>query len=201
MPDKSVLRSVVAFVLVAVLTASLSFGQTRRHDLSLSYGLGTIDQIADIIEDVLLITITLGTFAKTDMQPGGAPFLTYHYSRNSRFGFGFALGGYRTEGTLLNNITDEEVGPYTETNYIGALEIDYRWVMKKGFQLYSGAGVGIRLRQGEYTSGLETDTRSQTLPTFHVNLLGLRVGGKVGFFAEAGFGYKGIVCGGLNAQF
>ncbi len=34
-----------------------------------------------------------------------------------------------------------------------------------------------------------------------LSLLGFRIGRNVGLFGELGAGYKGIFCGGLNAQF
>ncbi|MBE3112168.1 MAG: hypothetical protein IMZ46_16960 [Acidobacteria bacterium] len=196
---KRALRSIVIFGLIAAFVSTAGFAQTRKHDFSLSYGVLSIDQLTDILTDVLTIVITLGTFSKDNMKYTGVPFLTYHYSSNSHFGFGFAIGGYQSTGDL--QVLDETVGDFKETNYIGALEIDYHWVMKKGFQLYSGAGVGVRFRKGTYNDLDSTETVSKTLPTFHVNALGLRVGGKVGFFAELGTGYKGIFSAGLNAQF
>jgi len=198
---KRILKPVLTFVLIVCLASQMGFAQSRRHDLSLGYGVGTLDQVSDIIENIMLITITLGTFAKTEMKYSGAPFLTYHYSRNSRFGIGLAVGGYQSTGVLQNNITEEPAGDFKETNYVGALEIDYHWIMKKGFQLYSGLGAGLRLRKGTYTSGADTDTSSKALPTFHINALGFRIGGKVGLFGEIGAGYKGFLCFGLNAQF
>jgi len=196
---KRALRSVTICVLIATFVSTSGFAQTRKHDFSLSYGGASIDQLADIFTDVMTIVITLGTFSKTGMKYTGVPFLTYHYSRNSKFGFGFAVGGYQSTGDL--QILGETVGDFKETNYIGALELDYHWVIKKGFQLYSGAGLGVRIRKGTYSDLDSTDTVSKALPTFHVNLLGFRIGRNIGFFGELGAGYKGIFCGGLNAQF
>jgi hypothetical protein len=199
MSTKRALRSVVVFTLIAAFVSTAGFAQTRKHDLSLSYGVLSIDQLANVFTDVLTIVLTLGAYSKSNTESTGVPFLTYHYSRNSKFGFGFAVGGYQSTGDL--QILGETVGDFKETNSIGALELDYHWVMKKGFQLYSGAGLGVRIRKGTYHDADSTETLSKTLPTFHVNALGLRVGRKVGFFAELGAGYKGIFSAGLNAQF
>ncbi|MCK7483609.1 MAG: hypothetical protein M0C28_46245 [Candidatus Moduliflexus flocculans] len=57
-----------------------------------------------------------------------------------------------------------------------AAELDYHWVMRPGFQLYSGAGFGVRYRHGTYRDGDETDTCNKALPTFHLNALGVRFG-------------------------
>jgi hypothetical protein len=196
---KRALRSVIVFALIAAFVSTAGFAQTRKHDFSLSYGVASIDQLADIFTDIMTIVITLGTFSKQDVKYSGVPFFTYHYSRNSRFGIGFAVGYYQAEGDLY--LLAENRGPFKETNTIGALEFDYRWVMKKGFQLYSGAGLGVRIRKGTYHDLDSTETLSKALPTFHVNLLGFRIGRSVGIFGELGAGYKGIFCGGLSAQF
>lgn len=198
MSIKRFLRPLIVLTLAAFILATAGFGQTRKHDLSVSYGVLSIDQLADILTDVMTIVITLGTFSKNDMKYTGVPFLTYHFSANSRFGFGAAVGGYSSSGIL--QVTGDNVGTFKERNYIGAVELDYHWVMRPGFQLYSGAGFGVRYRRGTYVT-TETDTFNKLLPTFHLNVLGVRFGRTVGFFAELGAGYKGILSAGLNAQF
>lgn len=196
---KRILRPVLILTLAAFIFSVAGFGQTRKHDVSLSYGLISIDQLTDILGDVPAIVIPLGAFSKDNIKYTGVPFLTYHYSSNSLFGFGFAVGGYNSSGDL--NIGGGKVGDFKERNYIGAVELDYHWVMREGFQLYSGAGFGVMFRRGTYHDADETDSVSKVLPAFHVNALGLRLGRKVGFFAELGAGYKAVLCAGINAQF
>jgi hypothetical protein len=192
------LRPVITLITAVIILSAAGFGQTRRHEITASYGVGSGDQMLDELADVLTVVITLGTFVKEGADYSGVPFLTYHYSANSRFGFGAAVGGYRSAGTLL--LAGENAGTFTETSTILAAEIGYRWVMKQSFQLYSGAGAGVRLRQGTYVTS-ETETVNEVLPTFHINFIGLRFGRKVGVFFEAGAGYRGLLSGGLSAQF
>jgi hypothetical protein len=198
MSTKRFVRPLIVLTLAAFVLSTAGFGQTRRHDLSVSYGVLSIDQLADVLTDIVTIVVTLGTFNKSDVKYSGVPFLTYHFSANSRFGFGAAVGGYSSSGNL--QVAGDDVGTYTERNYIGAVELDYHWVMRPGFQLYSGAGFGLRYRHGTYET-TESDTFNRILPTFHLNVLGVRFGRTVGFFAEIGAGYKGILSAGLNAQF
>ena len=199
MSFKRSLKCIAAFTVIALAASSLGLAQTRRHDVSLSYGVVTIDQVADILEDVLTIIITLGTFSKRDIEFSGAPFFTYHYAPGGRFGVGFAVGTYSSNGNLF--VLDEQRGTFKETNYVGAAEIDYRWIMGRSFQLYSGLGAGATLKRGTYTTTGDSETTSRIRPTAHVNLLGFRFGGQVAFFAEVGAGYKGVINLGLNAQF
>jgi len=195
---KRILRPVIVLTLTAFLFATAGLGQTRTHDVSLQYGLISIDQVSDIFTDILTIVLTLGTFSKDDMKFTGVPFLTYHYSANSRFGFGGAIGGYSASGNL--RVGDNTVGTFKERNYVAAVELDYHWIMREGFQLYSGAGFGVRFRNGTYET-TESDTLNKVLPTFHLNAIGLRFGRRIGFFAELGAGYKGILSFGINGQF
>lgn len=195
---KRSLRPLLAMVLATFLFSTAGFGQTRRHDISLSFGVLSIDQMADILTDVVTVVLTLGSFEKTDAKYSVVPFLTYHYSANSRFGFGGAIGTCSSSGTL--RILGEDAGTYKERSTVVAVELDYRWIMREGFQLYSGAGFGVRYRHGAYQTE-ESDTVNKVLPTFHINALGVRIGKKVGFFAELGAGYKGVLSAGINGQF
>lgn len=198
---KRILKPVLAVTLAAFLFSTAGFAQVRKHDLSFQYGFISIDQFTDILEDIVLVVITLGNYYKEDMKFTGVPFLTYHYSANDRFGFGGAIGYYASSGNLVQEGGDVVVGVFRERNYIVAAELDYHWIMRPGLQLYSGAGLGLRVRRGTYADEAETDTMTKVLPTFHLNALGVRVGGKVGFFAELGVGYKGLLAAGINAQF
>lgn len=199
MSVKRLFKPVLILTLAGFVLTTAGFGQTRRNDLSLSYGVLSIDQLADVFTDVVTIVLTLGTFSKQDVKYTGVPFLTYHMSRNDRFGFGAALGGYSSSGLL--RVGDTDLGSFKESNIIAAAELDYHWVMRPGFQLYSGVGFGVRYRHGTYDDVEESDTLNKVLPTFHINALGLRFGKSVGFFLELGGGYKGVLSAGLNAQF
>lgn len=196
---KRLFKPVLALTLAAFVFTGAGFGQTRRHDVSVAVGFLSIDQMADLLGSVLTVVLTLGTYQKDNLEYSAVPFLTYHYSANSKFGFGAAVGGYTSSGEL--QVLDAAVGDFKEQNYVVAAELDYHWVMRPGFQLYSGAGFGVRYRHGTYRDADETDTYNKVLPTFHLNALGVRFGNKVGFFAELGAGYKGLISVGLNAQF
>jgi hypothetical protein len=192
-------KPLAVLLLPSVFFSTAGSGQTRKHDLSFQAGFLSGDQLKDIFEDRLLITISLGTYDKDDMRFSAIPVLTYHYSVNSKFGFGAAFGYYSVSGALVAG--DAAVGDFREKNYIGAVELDYHWVMRPGFELYSGAGFGVKVRSGAYTDGAETDKETKALPAFHLNAIGLRVGKKVGVFAELGVGYKGILALGVNGRF
>jgi len=203
MPFQRILRPAVILTVAALLLPAAGLGQipVRTHDASFQFGVLSFDQLLDVFGDVLLVVITLGNFSKDNAMYSGVPFLTYHYSANSRFGFGGAIGGYSSWGDLVRQSSGLLVGDFKETSYIAAAELDYHWIMRRGFQVYSGAGFGVRIRKGRYTDETGTESFSKALPTFHLNAIGVRFGQKIGFFAEFGYGYKGMLSAGINAQF
>jgi len=198
-----VMKPVLLMTLIALLLTitTASFAQERRHDLSFQFGVLSPDQWLDIFGNIGLVIITLGNFNKSNMEFSGLPFLTYHYSANSRFGFGGAIGYYGSWGDLVQEGGEVIVGDFHERNYTLAAELDYRWIMRPGLQIYSGVGFGIRIRRGRYTDEDGTTSRTIALPSFHINGLGLRFGKKIGFFIEAGAGYKGMFSVGIDGQF
>jgi len=178
----------------------LGTAQTPRHEVSLSYGIITWDQIVDILENVTIAVLTLGSYNKDITQFGGAPFLTYRYSPRGRFGAGIAIGTYTTRGDLL--FMGEVEGAFKESNVVGAGEIAYRWINGRSLQLYSGLGAGLIFKFGTYSvAGSPDENTTRLRATFHVNVIGFRLGGNFGFFGELGAGYKGIVNVGLSGRF
>jgi hypothetical protein len=201
MVRKKILRPVLLLILGAFLFSSAGLAQQRVHDLSFQYGFLSIDQANDIFKDAVSVVTGLGNFYKEDVKYSGVPFLTYHYSANSRFGFGGTAGYYSLRGNLVAEGGGAVAGDFRESDYIAAAELDYHWIMRPGFQVYSGAGFGLRLRSGTYANGVETDKMTKVLPTFHLNAVGFRYGRKVAVFGELGVGYKGILAAGIDAQF
>ena len=196
----SKLKAAACLSLAVLALAPQGMAQTPRHEVGLSFGIITTDQMIDLMEDITTIVITLGTYAKQDYEFGGAAFLTYRYALKERLSLGFALGTYTTRGNLA--LLGETQGTFKESNYVGAAEITYRWVLSRGFQLYSGLGLGGIIKKGLYAvSGSPDETTSRFRPTFHVNLLGIRLGKALGFFGEIGAGYKGVINLGLSGRF
>ncbi|MCK7483837.1 MAG: hypothetical protein M0C28_47725 [Candidatus Moduliflexus flocculans] len=158
MAVKRILKPVVVFTLAAFVLTSAGFGQTRRHDLSLSFGVLSIDQMADVLGDVLTIIITLGTFSKNEVKYTGVPFLTYHHSRNDRFGFGFAVGGYKSSGALrIGDLDGRHVrGEQLHRGRRARLPLGHA----ARLPALPGAGFGVRLRRAHLHRGRARPTRS-----------------------------------------
>lgn len=193
-------RAAFALAVAVLFLASFGAGRTPRHEISLSYGIITWDQIVDVMENVAIAVLTLGSYNKSNDTFGGAPFLTYRYSPKGRLSAGIALGTYATRGDLL--LGGQVEGTFRESNFVAAGEITYRWIMGRSLQLYSGLGAGLTFKSGTYSVAGSTDeTSSRLRPTFHLNVIGFRLGKNFGFFGELGAGCKGIISLGVSSRF
>lgn len=194
-------RMAVAGTAAGLLLAAAGLGQTRKHDLSVHFGVVSSDQVIDILEDPAAVIIPGGPFSKVGQTFGAVPFLTYRRRVTDRLAFGATAGYFSASGALAPAGEETVAGDFREKNYVGAVEIRFRWLRRRTLELYSGGGFGIKVRRGTYAAGDGTEAFTKALPTFHLNALGLRAGKSVGFFAEAGYGYKGVLAAGLDARF
>jgi len=190
-------------ILILLLALVLSFplnAQSEKHEISASYGLITTDQIVDIFEDIFVTIFSLGYFEKGDYNYTGALFLTYNYIGMQRLSLGITAGLDRVQGSLLVN--DLEEGLFNESHYTLAAEMDFIWINRNFIEVYSGLGLGYTFTENHadmYDGAYESVTSSH--PTFQLDVLGIRLGRKLGVYSELGFGYKGILNFGASYKF
>lgn len=193
-------KIIVALLLLA--TFNLSNAQDNKHDLSLSYGVVTTDQVIDIFESVLTAVFSFGNYTKTNLDYTGAKFFTYKYGATEHLKAGATFGVDGVRGDLLNANTNEYFGSFSTNHYTLALEADLRYINTRWFEMYSGAGLGYTFTRefGEDING-DSDAYNSRHVNFQLNLAGMRFGNAFGGFVEAGFGYKGILNFGLSYRF
>lgn len=190
-------------IVVLIIIAALAFpadAQFEKHEISASYGLVTVDQVADIFAQVLISLFTLGNLEMDDHQYSGAWFLSYKYGVTYRMDLGVTAGLDRVKGNLWWD--DELEGTFRQSHYTMAAEMTYRWIKKDLVNMYSGIGIGYTFTNSyaDLLNGESEDINSGHV-TGQLNLIGLRVGKKFGVFTEFGFGYKGIINLGASYKF
>ncbi len=175
--------------------------QYVHHDLAGSYGIVTTDQIMDLVKDVVRAVFSFGDYEKDDYNYSGALFLTYKNAASYRMHVGATIGIDNVTGDLLQD--GIKYGDFRTNHTTFAAESDIRWVKRDAFQMYSGIGLGYTFtaEKGEISGTGETDINRSGHVAFQINPLGMRIGKRLGAFAEIGFGYKGIANFGLSYQF
>lgn len=191
----------LAGVAAGLLLATAGFGQTRGNEVSVHFGVVSSDQVIDILDRPAAVVVPPAIYAKERMSFSAVPFLTFRRWVTGRIAFGATAGTFGSSGALVPEGGEAPVGDFREKSYVLAAEIRLLWAARRTMEIYSGAGFGFKLRRGTYRDGGATETRSEALPTFHLNALGMRAGRKIAFFAEAGYGYKGVFAAGLDVRF
>lgn len=152
----------------------------------------------------------------------GAVFFTYRHFFTRRFAAGLTCGLDNESGDLSygnpehgTNLTgyDGVSGHYTVHSYTLALEGLFAYIKTPRFMFYGYAGAGATMFKETYlfypnaphpapvTLPSNPYDYNRTYFNAQVSPLCIRFGGDIAGFIESGFGYKGLICGGLSARF
>ena len=196
--------SLLSTGLFAQKAPAVSYG---NNELDLSYGLFTTPQFVDVFADIFAAVFSLGNYQLDNQHYTGGIILTYKHAFNDRWLLGFSAAYDGRSADLLNKERDTKKGSYVSSYITPVVSFDYRYLMKEKVQLYSGIALGATLLNEHKTvtnpepDESATSDENQVFFDFQVNLIGVRVGKKLAGFAELGFGYKGIINGGISYQF
>jgi len=191
---KKLILFLISFLSVTI--AAQAQDRLKHHEIAVGYGfLGTSEMIG-IFSDVLATAITGGNYSKTDNKWSGNLIASYKFTPTSRLGLGITYA--HTRNTAIINIHDVPSGKATTNYHTLAAEVQYNYISRGYFRLYSGVGAGIT----SYTEKYEPNSGSKEKNTaghfnFQVSPIGVKLGNRIGGMAELGFGYKGLFSAGL----
>ena len=114
-------------------------------------------------------------------------------------GYTYGLESIKDD-VYLNNVKKGKLT--TKYNTI-SLDLDYHYISKEKFQMYSGFGLAYTFESAKYKGEVISSVGNgkDKYFNFQINALGFRYGKNFGVFAELGYGYKGILNLGLSYQF
>lgn len=168
----------------------------KHHEVAVGYGFLSTSTMINIFSDVLASAITGGNYSKTDNNWSGNLIASYKFTPSSKLGLGLTYA--HTRNTANINIHDVPSGKSTTNYHTIAAEVQYNYITKPYFRLYSVLGAGIT----SYTEKYEPNAGSTEKNTaghfnFQLSPVGVKVGNRIGAMAELGFGYKGLFNAGL----
>lgn len=165
-------RLVVLAILLTVVYSSSIFA-SDKNEIKLSYGFSLIDYL-NLIE---YKTPGYGTFS-----------LSYSRSVDKRIKIGAQVNSY----FLMSESSGESSGKKTvHPIIIPFLKVDYLYITKPDFELYSSAMIGLP------SAGLRDWIK--IIP--HITLIGFRKGSEHAFFGELGIGYAQVISAGYSFKF
>ena len=182
------MRKLIIFIYVLLLSAgSVKALDYKKNEISVSYGLGTINQTLNF--EGLLVT-TMMSYAE-DASFSGAYNAEYIYRLNKLVGVGASV-------SYENAITKLTDNSKIKDNYITVMPaIKLNWISKTYFSMYTKAAIGATFGFSEY----EGESKEATDFAFQASLIGIDVGKNICRFTELGFGQQGIIQFGVKVNF
>ncbi len=206
-----VMYVVLRYMVFLLLTVSLSArGQCPSYkyqpEFMVSYGMFTPSELADNWRqngngDQRSI--------RYEATTTGADFFTARFFLYSCLSIGLSGGYVSEQGAVKDRYGTGQVATatYNRKSVTVAVELNYIYKIKKYLDVYTFIGTGpafVTLTNTSVSSvispgGKVTESRSDGF-VFHYSPVGVRVGGRIGGFAELGYGYKGLLSGGLSVR-
>lgn len=188
-------KGLLTLAILTLLFPDLS-AQLQKHDFRIGVGLFSSNFLY-AVRNELIIDPGFGDYTSKDIDGAtGALYFSYRNYPIPRLSIGATIGLERVKGDI--QIDGMAEGRYSNDFLAGAIEIDYLYLSKPHLQLYSGMGFGVAFNSENNQVFTTSQTDENVKFIYHMNVIGIRVGGTVGFFLEAGYGYRGMARAGLN---
>ena len=191
-------------VAVAFMTAWNVNAQNENlhHELSLSYGVGSIAQLGDGIgEGIALIFSDKEYDDGFILGPITAEYF-YHFN-NPRLAIGGSVSYSKWDSDVLIRNSHEKVGE-TKRNFFSIMpSFKCYWVNKNHFGLYSkvAAGVGFLKNKSKNFELNKENDETNTYFMFQASFIGAEFGSKFRGFVELGVGDQGFALAGIRYKF
>lgn len=180
----------------------------NKHELRIGFS----DAIPLTIGDALLYGFTSGLTSgiagytkdtKND-KSSGMWGIGYKYHINNRFSAGMEVSYLSSSKDINFKKSDDEYNVHRKSSFLLILPTaQYHYLNREKLQLYGNIGLGVlnySIKEDKDV-GSEAFDENYTSFAFQVNPIGLRVGKRIGGFAELGFGFKGIINIGASMKF
>lgn len=199
------MKKILVMVAVAMMTAMSVNAQNEnlRHELSLSYGVGSIAQFGEGLGE------GLGSiFSNTEyddnfiLGPISAEYF-YHFN-NPRLAVGSLVSYSKWDSDIQKKSGNhEKVGERNRSYWSVMPAIKWYWLNKNAFGLYSKGAAGLAFlssTEKNFATNMSKDD-SNTYFLIQLSFIGVEFGKQFRGFAEAGFGEQGFLLAGIRYKF
>lgn len=199
---------IILGLLAGLLAPGLAMAQQQKGDQNLAMGVGkfSTEMVYDLGDDMVRAIAVVGTLGYynatiTNRHYGPTIYLHFHQALSDQFSLGLGAAFEKATGDYEQR--DQKVGSFIRNTYTVALEGKYLYLNEEDFRLYGLAGLGYSFNQQEIQKPAEWTDFLVEKHHFngHISPVGVEVGRQLSGFAEAGFGYKGVLNLGLHYRF
>lgn len=187
------MKRIYFFTLITCFITGSLYSQQAKNEIYGAYGLASVQEIASILADVIIYPFVPEDF--TIVSPVGPVIAGYRRNLSEHFSIGMqgSYTAFNKEYTVLSSAKLKIVSTFITA----MLNTNYCYNPRNVVQFYSGLSAGLSVFT--QTDSLRSDNK--TVFAFHVNAIGIRVGKTFGGLLELGFGFNGIINGGLSVKF
>ncbi|WP_196888882.1 outer membrane beta-barrel protein [Aureivirga sp. CE67] len=196
------MKKLIFAFLFLLSIATMNAQEKGTSQINVGYGILSSNWIIDSFSEIITYPASLGTITYDNENTSGTIFINYKYAVQDRWMIGAAFAYESIKKDV--NFSGVRAGKQKNQSYTVVIETDYRYISSSLFQMYSGAGIGYTFTNQDFTANSTANTSTSDNGgnvNFQLTAVGLRLGSDFAFFAEAGFGYKGILNAGLSYQF
>jgi hypothetical protein len=201
MKTKTLLTCIVA-VTILTLHVRAQEKPVANNEIRLGYGVLTGPEMVNSLMSVWpAIGIKIFTDTITDYRCSFYGAASLEYMRVIRPWL--RIGASVSLNPISTVIKGNSGLEFTYNYYLLTLmpRVDFYYVNKGLFSMYSGLQLGASLIFWQDRTGKSTSTDGGISAAFHVNAFGIRIGKEIGAFMEWGFGFRGIVNVGVSGKF
>jgi len=190
-------------LLVLFLSGALlnkSAAQDHKNSISVGYGLLTFQDVASVTSDIIISSAT--DIDEADVTSSGVLYVEYSHYWTNHWRLVVNANYISVKSKLVQKADGQLYGNSHDHYYSLMAGVNYHWIGDAFVELYSGLQIGGSIVNTDqtYVSG-DAASDSFLFPAFQVTALGVRIGKKLGGFAELGFGNKGILNVGIDLRF
>lgn len=179
-------------VLTLLVFSSIIFSQVPKNEIYSSYGMGSVQELSIILNDIIILPFVRGDF--TVESPVGP--IAAGYRRNLSDHFALGIEGSYTQFNQEYTILGSK---FKVDNTFTTVMLNSRYCYNPSnpVQFYSGISIG----GSNFNQKDSVQSANSTIFAFHVNAIGVRFGRTFAGYLELGMGYNGIVNGGVSVKF
>lgn len=190
---------------VALMTAMNVNAQNEdlHHELSLSYGFGSIAQLGDGIGEGIALAFTSNKEFDDGSILGPISLEYFYHFNNPRLAVGGLFTYSKWNSDVLVRKSHEKVGERKRNFFSVMPAFKFYWINKNHFGLYSklAAGIGfLKCTDKDFETQEKKDNNGSYF-MFQLSFAGVEYGSKLRGFAEAGFGDQGFLQAGVRYKF
>jgi hypothetical protein len=196
------------FIITVLLWVNISVSAQydyRKHQIEAGVGIWNTNELVNTFSDMIISSLREGGVTMQDDMSYASWHAAYRYYFSKRLALGALFAYDHAKSNALRE--GVEIGNLLKRHATVALEAEFGYLRTDFISLYGLAGFGGTRYGLEYkpsgttSNGFEAKSEAEYYFNYQLTPIGIRLGSTFGFFAELGFGYRGILNAGLFAQF